>query len=77
MLEVLAEQGPLTEAQIAERIGLPGDPASDRVSDHTADLARRGMIEPQEGGPWRLCAGWSQLETAAPKPKQPPEFSPW
>ncbi len=77
VLEVLAEQGPLTDAQIAEHVGVTGDHAADRVSDYTAHLARRGMIEPQDGGRWKLCTGWSPLEAAAPKPKQPPEFSPW
>ncbi|MDP9383939.1 MAG: helix-turn-helix domain-containing protein [Actinomycetota bacterium] len=77
VLEALAEHGPLTDPQIAERVGVTGDHAADRVSDYTAHLARRGMIEPQDGGRWKLRAGWSPLEAAAPEPKQPPEFSPW
>jgi len=68
VLAALAEHGAMTDGHIA---GLTGH-APERIADFTAQLARRGLIEPAEPRGWRLSAAWSPLEVAAPRPPQPP-----
>ena len=70
VLAALAEHGMMNDDQIADLTGH----APERTADFTAQLARRGLIEPAPGRGWRLSAAWSPLEVARPKPPQTPEF---